>query len=227
MEEKATEGMEEQAAKVRCQRMGCDVMFSPDDNPDDSCRYHDSGPFFHDGIKEWSCCKKRSHDFSLFLAIPGCKTGKHTTEKPVLAKPAPPKNQVPAPAPAPDASSKQTCSRCQQGFFCSEHGSQAREMRLQTDLPAENNTGVQEGLAAPAKKIVDINQPQTCGNKGCGMTFKEKDNHDTACSYHPGPAVFHDRLRGWKCCDIHVKEFDEFMNIPPCTKGWHNANPTS
>ncbi|RVX08232.1 Cysteine and histidine-rich domain-containing protein RAR1 [Vitis vinifera] len=51
-----------------------------------------------------------------------CKTGKHTTEKLVLAKPAPPKNQVPAPAPAPDASSKQTCSRCQQGFFCSEHG---------------------------------------------------------------------------------------------------------
>ncbi|CBI24496.3 unnamed protein product, partial [Vitis vinifera] len=35
--------MEEQAAKVRCQRMGCDVMFSPDDNPDDSCQYHDSG----------------------------------------------------------------------------------------------------------------------------------------------------------------------------------------
>lgn len=42
MEEKATEGMEKQAAKVRCQRMGCDVMFSPDDNPDDSCQYHDS-----------------------------------------------------------------------------------------------------------------------------------------------------------------------------------------
>ncbi|KAK8964510.1 Cysteine and histidine-rich domain-containing protein RAR1 [Platanthera guangdongensis] len=24
-----------------------------------------------DGMKEWSCCKQRSHDFSLFLAIPG------------------------------------------------------------------------------------------------------------------------------------------------------------
>lgn len=29
----------------------------------------------------------------------------------------------------------------------------------------------------------------------------------------------------WKCCDIHVKEFDEFMEIPPCTRGWHNADP--
>lgn len=50
--------------------------------------------------------------------------------------------------------------------------------------------------SAPPKKVVDINEPQTCRNQGCGKTFKEKDNHETACSYHPGPAVFHDRLRG-------------------------------
>lgn len=127
------------------------------------------------------------------------------------------------------------------------------------DTSAPTNINVQSS-PAPAKKVVDINQPQTCKNPGCGKTFKEKDNHDTACSYHPGPAVFHDRMRGvryiilfksiydcvallitkfknnafivclilqWKCCDIHVKEFDEFMGIPPCTKGWHNANPSS
>lgn len=91
---------------------------------------------------------------------------------------------------------------------------------------AEINKGGQEGLPAPAKKMVDINHPQICKNKGCGKTFKEKDNHDTACSYHPGPAVFHDRMRGvrslpmlyfvyvshctnaafglWWCGDIHV-----------------------
>lgn len=39
--EKATEAMAEQA-RVRCQRIGCDAMFSPDDNPDGSCQYHDS-----------------------------------------------------------------------------------------------------------------------------------------------------------------------------------------
>lgn len=31
----------------------------------------------------------------------------------------------------------------------------------------------------------------------------------------------------WQCCDVHVKEFDEFMSIRPCTKGWHNADPVS
>ncbi|KAK9292846.1 hypothetical protein L1049_020826 [Liquidambar formosana] len=221
-------------ARVRCQRIGCDAMFTEDDNPEGSCTYHDS-PIFHDGMKEWSCCKKRSHDFSLFLEIPGCKTGKHTTEKPVLGKAAPrPINPIPAPASAPatDASSKESCSRCRQGFFCSDHGSQAREMNSKplnaaAGGPVESLTDVQEGSSVPVKKIIDINEPQTCRNKGCGKTFKEKDNHDTACNYHPGPAVFHDRMRGWKCCDIHVKEFDEFMSIPPCTQGWHNADPVS
>ncbi|XP_057951531.1 cysteine and histidine-rich domain-containing protein RAR1 [Malania oleifera] len=219
-------------AKLLCQRIGCNAMFTEDDNPEGSCTYHDS-PIFHDGMKEWSCCKRRSHDFTLFLEIPGCKTGKHTTEKPVSTKPAvASKKPISAPAPAIDALSKQACSRCRQGFFCSEHGSQKQAMNTKTSnavaaAPAESNGNVQAGSSAPAKKKVDINQPQTCRNKGCGKTFKEKDNHETACNFHPGPAVFHDRMRGWKCCDMHVKEFDEFMSIPPCTQGWHNANPVS
>ena len=36
-----------------------------------SLRYTFFQPMFHDGMKEWSCCKQRSHDFSLFLQIPG------------------------------------------------------------------------------------------------------------------------------------------------------------
>ncbi|XP_010277444.1 PREDICTED: cysteine and histidine-rich domain-containing protein RAR1 isoform X1 [Nelumbo nucifera] len=223
----------EKGQKLRCQRIGCEAMFTEDDNPEDACRYHPSGPIFHDGMKEWSCCKKRSHDFSLFLALPGCKTGKHTTEKPVITKAAPsPSKPVSVSTPTNDASSKLTCLRCKQGFFCSEHGSQVKVGNLKPAVndavpPAEINSDVEKYPPAPAKKIIDLNQPQTCKNKGCGKTFKEKDNHDSACSYHPGPAIFHDRMRGWKCCDVHVKEFDEFMDIPPCTKGWHNADPVS
>ncbi|XP_047306928.1 cysteine and histidine-rich domain-containing protein RAR1 isoform X2 [Impatiens glandulifera] len=180
-------------------------------------------PLFHDGTKEWSCCKKRSHDFSLFLEIPGCKVGKHTTEKPVIAKTTgAPKIVSTAPTYSSATPAKEVCSRCRQGFFCSDHGSQAKEVKPKDSSESRSNVG--EPISAPTKKIVDLNEPQTCKNKGCGETFKEKDNHETACSHHPGPAVFHDRMRGWKCCDIHVKEFDEFMTIPPCTKGWHNAD---
>ncbi|KAA8539840.1 hypothetical protein F0562_026532 [Nyssa sinensis] len=195
-------------AKLRCQRIGCDAMFTEDDNPEGSCRYHDA-PLFHDGMKEWSCCKKRSHDFSLFLEIPGCKTGKHTTEKPVTKAVTTSKKPIPTRGPATDALSKEACARCRQGFFCSEHGTQAREMNPKPSntvavTPAESNTDVQEALSAPTKKIVDINEPQICRNKGCGKTFREKDNHDTACNYHPGPAVFHDRMRGVRYISINV-----------------------
>ncbi|RCV06677.1 hypothetical protein SETIT_1G182100v2 [Setaria italica] len=180
-------------------------------------------PLFHDGMKEWSCCKQRSHDFSLFLAIPGCTTGKHTTEKPVTKA-----VSANPPKATPIQYSKQGvgadgCARCRQGFFCSDHGSQPKVQKPAATDDTKKEP-VEKSSVPPPKKRIDINEPRTCKNKGCGKSYKEKDNHDSACNYHPGPAVFHDRMRGWKCCDIHVKEFDEFMEIPPCTKGWHNAD---
>ncbi|KAK6155805.1 hypothetical protein DH2020_010053 [Rehmannia glutinosa] len=254
--------------KVRCQRIGCDAMFSEDDNPDGSCTYHDARKrgvgydsleqFLAEGFlrRHWlqsgliarsSTLEQYNTDqgqarnipmqfddnvsFVLHEWKPSTCYGKHTTEKPVLAKKAapPPRQLVSARTSAANLSSKDTCPRCRQGFFCSDHGSNARELNPKPAASAcnESNQDLQESQPPPAKKVVDINQPQICKNKGCGKSFKEKDNHDTACSYHPGPAVFHDRMRGWKCCDIHVKEFDEFMSIPPCTKGWHNADPVS
>eukprot|EP00252_Welwitschia_mirabilis_P025834 TRINITY_DN8229_c0_g1_i4.p1 TRINITY_DN8229_c0_g1~~TRINITY_DN8229_c0_g1_i4.p1 ORF type:complete len:192 (-),score=36.30 TRINITY_DN8229_c0_g1_i4:175-750(-) len=188
-------------------------------------------PIFHDGGKEWSCCKQRSHDFSLFLAIPGCVTGRHTSEKPLTKAAASPNKPVFSPS-AVSASldaAKAACSRCRHGFFCSDHGSQVENFKP-TPSKIESTVAVVHSEPTTEEKsesIIDINKPQTCRNKGCGKTFTEKENHDSACHYHPGPAVFHDRLRGWKCCDVHVKEFDEFLEIPPCTKGWHNANPGS
>ncbi|KAI7728117.1 hypothetical protein M8C21_028619 [Ambrosia artemisiifolia] len=217
---------------LRCQRIGCNATFTEDNNPEDSCTYHESS-----GV----VARKRvmiSLYFWKFL-------GKHTTEKPVLAKaPAAPKPAIKTSTPAANVSAKEACPRCRQGFFCSDHGfspnltqftqhgSQVKDMNSKPSYqvqstPEEGNSDLQESAKPPVKKIVDINQPQICKNKGCGQTFKEIDNHDTACNYHPGPAVFHDRLRGWKCCDVHVKEFDEFMTIPPCTKGWHNADAAS
>lgn len=73
---------------------------------------------------------------------------------------------------------------------------------MNPNLPNAVAVAPVETITAPAKKKVDINEPQICKNNGCGQTFKEKDNHDTACNYHPGPAIFHDRMRGVRkiCC---------------------------
>lgn len=40
-------------------------------------------PVFHDALKGWSCCNKKSTDFSTFLSYPGCTKGHHSNIKPV------------------------------------------------------------------------------------------------------------------------------------------------
>lgn len=74
----------------------------------------------------------------------------------------------------------------------------SKPLNVDTGAPSKSNT-ITQCSPVPAKKLVGISELQTCKNKGCGKTFKEKDNYETACSYHPGPAVFHDRMRGVGC----------------------------
>lgn len=73
---------------------------------------------------------------------------------------------------------------------------------------ASSETKASAEVPKQPTRIVDINETQTCQNKGCGKPFKEKDNHDTACSYHPGPPVFHDRVKGvgieYFCCILYL-----------------------
>ncbi|ERE75287.1 cysteine and histidine-rich domain-containing protein 1 [Cricetulus griseus] len=47
-----------------------------------ACTYHPGVPVFHDALKGWSCCKRRTTDFSDFLSIVGCTKGRHNSEKP-------------------------------------------------------------------------------------------------------------------------------------------------
>lgn len=39
-------------------------------------------PYFHDAYKGWSCCQRKSVDFTEFLNIKGCEVSKHSNEKP-------------------------------------------------------------------------------------------------------------------------------------------------
>jgi hypothetical protein len=70
-----------------------------------------------------------------------------------------------------------------------------------------NKEPVEKSSVPPPKKRIDINEPRICKNKGCGKSYKEKDNHDSACDYHPGPAVFHDRMRGVCICSKLYVDF--------------------
>ncbi|KAG6008173.1 hypothetical protein E4U43_000202 [Claviceps pusilla] len=61
---------------------------------------------------------------------------------------------------------------------------------------------------------------QKCVHQGCGKNFSDATDK---CEYHPGPPVFHEGQKGWKCCKPRVLTFDEFMNIPGCTTGVHST----
>ncbi|KAK5987295.1 Cysteine and histidine-rich domain-containing protein morgana [Cladobotryum mycophilum] len=62
---------------------------------------------------------------------------------------------------------------------------------------------------------------QKCVRQGCDKKFT--DENESPCVYHPGPPIFHEGQKGWKCCKPRVLTFDEFMNIPPCTTGTHST----
>ncbi|KAI9767201.1 MAG: Integrin beta-1-binding protein 2 [Geoglossum simile] len=59
-----------------------------------------------------------------------------------------------------------------------------------------------------------------CVHKGCGKVFTDPSEE---CVYHPGPPIFHEGQKGWKCCKTRVLTFDEFLSIPPCTTGTHST----
>ncbi|KAF9605681.1 hypothetical protein IFM89_018024, partial [Coptis chinensis] len=90
-----------------------------------------------------------------------CKTGKHTTEKLVITKVVS-TTMKPIPSPLDSASSNVACSRCKQGFICSEHGSQPKEENSKPlnalVIPVDNNVDVPKHDPAPVKKIVGPNQ---------------------------------------------------------------------
>ncbi|KAG8137011.1 putative Cysteine and histidine-rich domain-containing protein [Naja naja] len=60
-----------------CKNAGCSKTFEGPGSTEDVCIYHAGVPIFHEGMKYWSCCKRKTSDFNTFLAQEGCTTGTH------------------------------------------------------------------------------------------------------------------------------------------------------
>jgi len=59
-----------------CMNQGCSMEFiKRDENP--VCTHHPGEAVFHEGLKFWSCCKKKSMEFDDFLKQKGCVQGEH------------------------------------------------------------------------------------------------------------------------------------------------------
>ncbi|KAG5317623.1 CHRD1 protein, partial [Pseudoatta argentina] len=60
-----------------CKNNSCKGTYTGIASNEEVCNYHSGVPIFHEGLKYWSCCKKKTTEFSLFLDQPGCTQGKH------------------------------------------------------------------------------------------------------------------------------------------------------
>lgn len=63
-----------------CHNTGCRVSFDGT-NGRSECLFHDGTAIFHEGMKFWSCCQRKTSDFNAFLDQTGCTTGKHQWRK--------------------------------------------------------------------------------------------------------------------------------------------------
>lgn len=68
-----------------CKNGGCGQAYESPATNLAACVHHPGVPVFHEGLKYWSCCTKRTSDFAAFLAQRGCTSGQHKWLKTVSA----------------------------------------------------------------------------------------------------------------------------------------------
>lgn len=57
-------------------------MYQGPETNTEVCNFHPGVPIFHEGLKFWSCCQKRTTEFEVFMQQKGCKEGTHNWIKP-------------------------------------------------------------------------------------------------------------------------------------------------
>jgi len=59
-----------------CKNGGCKLTYNGEPSKPNECVYHPGVPIFHEGLKFWSCCQRKTTDFQSFLDQKGCDFGK-------------------------------------------------------------------------------------------------------------------------------------------------------
>ncbi|KAK7925922.1 hypothetical protein WMY93_008232 [Mugilogobius chulae] len=178
-----------------CYNKGCGQRFDPENNPEDGCTYHPGVPVFHDALKGWSCCKRRTTDFSDFLSIAGCTKGPHNKEKP----PEPVK---------PDVKS-------------SGEKKEAEDLKPKFNEYIISAPKPLEAINRPRGRQRRDQDWNSCKNGGCTKSFEGPASDSETCMYHSGCPIFHEGMKYWSCCKRKTSDFNTFLSQEGCTKGTH------
>ena len=190
-------------ATLKCTHNGCGQDYT-----DDICYYHPGTPVFHEGLKGWSCCSKKTVEFDEFLQILGCVSGKHSLEKPKDLSPS--KNAAPT----------KVASSVEDGVEVYSAGVEKMSIQAPSKVTAQKKEAPERKEPEEDPEDAVISMGTICKRKSCGHEFNGTRDKNT-CIHHPGTPVFHEGSKGWSCCSRKVLEFDEFLKIKGCTTGNH------
>jgi len=204
---------------LQCYNKSCGLTFDPEANTTTSCHYHPGVPVFHDALKGWSCCKKRSTDFSEFLKFPGCTIGRHSNEKPV--QPVKPRVINEKPKLSSEVSTPVTIKP----IVVEERPHEDAALLPLTVKTAKSYSQTKAEGNKNEEATVGIKEGSSCVHKGCHKTFSCTTVQDDECWYHPGVAVFHEGMKYWSCCQRKTSDFNNFLSQVGCTKGKCDFTP--
>jgi hypothetical protein len=67
-----------------------------------------------------------------------------------------------------------------------------------------------------------------CRRFGCQKKYDPAHNHETACSFHRLPPVFHETVKFWSCCpEKKCYSWDSFLEVKGCQLGAHTNDKPS
>uniref|UniRef100_A0A9J7XE02 Cysteine and histidine-rich domain-containing protein 1 n=1 Tax=Cyprinus carpio carpio TaxID=630221 RepID=A0A9J7XE02_CYPCA len=200
---------------VLCYNKSCGQRFDPENNPEDACTYHPGVPVFHDALKGWSCCKRRTTDFSDFLSIAGCTKGPHNSEKPL--EPVKPDVKV--------SGEKKELEDLKPRFneyviqapkpleFIQRPSSEEPLVELRRKVSPSLSQALEKLRLAGADMLI-ICDPDY-------QTYNGPKSDEEMCLYHPGTPIFHEGMKYWSCCKRKTSDFNSFLSQEGCNKGSH------
>ncbi|OWF43946.1 cysteine and histidine-rich domain-containing protein 1-like [Mizuhopecten yessoensis] len=215
---------------VQCYNKGCGKRFDLNANNDGDCQYHPGGPVFHDALKGWSCCKKRSTDFSEFLSIPGCTNAKHNEVKPPEAeKQQKPDNEVipceppRQPVKPKDPNDRPSASEPKQKLKCTIGAS----LKTALEKKLKELSLIQQNADTDGKSG-EVKIGTSCKRNACKSCYNGDDSNKEKCLYHPGTPIFHEGMKFWSCCQRKTSDFENFLEQEGCETETHLwINPES
>ncbi|XP_062998207.1 integrin beta-1-binding protein 2 isoform X2 [Elgaria multicarinata webbii] len=210
-----------------CYNKGCGQQFDLEKNTQDACLHHPGFPIFHDALKGWSCCKKRTTDFSEFLSIKGCTRGYHSNEKPpepgeALGEPKVKMSTeiiVQGPKSAEMMERERPSSDEPKQLLPVKLSRSLEQALAKLDLSSKEQLPVHDSPGTGA--VLEVSAGTTCKNSGCKGVYQREESNMEICTFHPGVPVFHEGMKYWSCCGIKTTDFTAFLEQKGCSKGKH------